>query len=206
LTPFVGSDPPGAILGIRMIDGGMNYTFIPRIDLTGYGDGTATAVAEIDSVYASLPGRWITSDSIISSSERKIQGRDYYVDYSYITSSETEFAKYKSVLKNLLHPAGMINYADLNKTTSFNANTISISTISGNTISGTVNVANASIFVTGTNTKFNVSNTLGILTVGSNIAINGIIRTVNNIISNTNISVSSAFTSNANAQTVIILI
>ena len=55
-------------------------------------------------------------------------------------------------------------------------------------------------------TKFNVSNTLGILTVGSNIAINGIIRTVNNIISNTNISVSSAFTSNANAQTVIILI
>ena len=206
LTPFVGSDPPGAILGIRMIDGGMNYTFIPRIDLTGYGDGTATAVAEIDDVYTSLPGRWTTSDSIISSSERKIQGRDYYVDYSYITSSTTEFAKYKSVLKNLLHPAGMINYADLNKTASFNANTISISTISGNTISGTVNVANASIFVIGTNTKFNVSNTLGILTVGSNIAINGIIRTVNNIISNTNISVSSAFTSNANAQTVIILI
>ena len=206
LTPFVGSDPPGAILGIRMIDGGMNYTFIPQIDLTGYGDGTATAVAEVDGVYVSLPGRWTTSDSIISSSERKIQGRDYYVDYSYITSSETEFAKYKSVLKNLLHPAGMINYADLNKTTSLNANTISISTISGNTISGRVNVANASIFVIGTNTKFNVSNTLGILTVGSNIAINGVIRTVNNIISNTNISVSSAFTSNANAQTVIILI
>ena len=206
LTPFVGSDPPGAILGIRMIDGGMNYTFIPQIDLTGYGDGTATAVAQVDGVYTSLPGRWTTSDSIISSSERKIQGRDYYVDYSYITSSETEFAKYKSVLRNLLHPAGMINYADLNKTTSLNANTISISTISGNTISGTVNVANASIFVIGTNTKFNVSNTLGILTVGSNIAINGVIRTVNNIISNTNISVSSAFTSNANAQTVIILI
>ena len=206
LTPFVGSDPPGAILGIRMIDGGMNYTFIPQIDLTGYGDGTATAVAEVDGVYVSLPGRWTTSDSIISSSERKIQGRDYYVDYSYITSTETEVAKYKSVLKNLLHPAGMINYADLNKTTSLNANTISISTISGNTISGRVNVANASIFVIGTNTKFNVSNTLGILTVGSNIAINGVIRTVNNIISNTNISVSSAFTSNANAQTVIILI
>jgi hypothetical protein len=206
LTPFVGSDPPGAILGIRMIDGGMNYTFIPQIDLTGYGDGTATAVAEVGGVYTSLPGRWITSDSIISSSERKIQGRDYYVDYSYITSSETEFAKYKSVLKNLLHPAGMINYADLNKTSAFNANTISISTISGNTISGRVNIANASIFVVGTNTKFNVSNTLGILTVGSNIAINGVIRTVNNIISNTNISVSSAFTSNANAQTVIILI
>jgi hypothetical protein len=189
-----------------MIDGGTSYTFIPQIDLTGYGDGTATAVAEIDNVYSSLPGRWVTSDSIISSSERKLAGRDYYVDYSYITSSTTEFTKYKSVLKNLLHPAGMVNYADLNKTSSFNANTISVSTISGNTISGTVNVANASIFVIGTNTKFNVSNTLGILTVGSNIAIDGIIRTVNNIISNTNISVSSAFTSNANAQTVIILI
>jgi hypothetical protein len=205
LSPFVGALLPGAILSITMLDGGKKYAFVPQVVLTGYGDGTATGVAVIDDVYTSLPGRWTTSDSILSSSERKLAGRDYYVDYSYITSSTTEFTKYKSVLKNLLHPAGMINYADLNKISSFNANTISISTSSGNTISGIVSVTNASIFVTGTNTKFNVSNTLGILTVGSNIAINGVIRTVNNIISNTNISVSSAYTSDANTQTVIIL-
>ena len=205
ISPFIGSDPPGAILGIRMIDGGMNYTFIPQITLTGYGNGLATAVAEIDDVYNSLSGRWITSDSILSSTERKLQGRDYYVDYAYITSSETEFSKYKSVLKNLLHPAGMVNYADLNKLASFNANTISVSATSGNTISGTVNIANASIYITGTNTKFNIANTQNIFTIGSNIAINGIIRTISSIVSNTNLSVNSAFTSTATAQTLIII-
>jgi hypothetical protein len=104
-----------------------------------------------------------------------------------------------------LHPAGFVNYADLNENATFNANTISISTSSANTISGTINIANASIYVTGTNTKFNVANSRGTLTVGSNIAVNGVIRTVSSIISNTNLSVSSAFTNSANAQTVIIL-
>ena len=41
-----------------------------------------------------------SSDSIISSTERKIQGKDYYVDYSYITSSRVEFRKYKQILKD----------------------------------------------------------------------------------------------------------
>ena len=205
ITPFINAAAPGAILAIRMIDGGMNYTFIPQITLTGFGDGTATAVAEVDDVYYSLSGRWTTSDSILSTTERKLQGRDYYVDYSYITASTIEFAKYKSILKNLLHPAGLVNYADLNKEISFDANTLNISTTSSNTISGTVNIANASIYITGTNTKFNIANSRGIIVVGSNIAINGVIRTVNSFISNTNISVSSAFSSSANAQTVIIV-
>jgi hypothetical protein len=173
--------------------------------LTGTGSGTATASATIEDVYVALSGRWTSSDSILSTSERKLQGRDYYVDYSYITASTTEFKKYKKILKQLLHPAGFVNYADLNENTSFAANTINISTTSANTISGTINVANASIFVIGTNTRFNVANSRGTLTVGANIAVNGVIRTVSSIISNTNLSVSSAFTNSANAQTVIIL-
>jgi len=43
------------------------------------------------------------------------------------------------------------------------------------------------------------------MTVGSNIAIDNQIRTVNNIISNTNVSVSVAFTSNLNSQDLIVL-
>ena len=99
----------------------------------------------------------------------------------------------------------MVNYADLNKLASFNANTISVSATSGNTISGTVNIANASIYITGTNTKFNIANTQNIFTIGSNIAINGVIRTISSIVSNTNLSVNSAFTSTATAQTLIII-
>ena len=206
LTPFIGNTQPGQIVSIKVISGGSGYEFIPQVDLTGAGSGTATANAQIEAGYVTLPGRWRTSDSILSTSERKLQGRDYYVDYSYVTSSLTEFSKYKTILKQLMHPAGFVNYADLNELKIITSNTITISTTSANTISGTVNVTASSIFVTGTNTKFNIANTNGIISIGSNVAVNGVIRTISSIISNTNLAVSSAFTSNATAQTLIILI
>lgn len=205
LTPFIGNTQPGQIISIKVLSGGSGYEFIPQVDLTGTGSGTATANAQIEAGYITLPGRWRTSDSILSTSERKLQGRDYYVDYSYVTSSLTEFSKYKTILKQLMHPAGFVNYADLNELKLITSNTITISTTSANTISGTVNVTASSIFVTGTNTKFNIANTNGIISIGSNVAVNGVIRTISSIISNTNLAVSSAFTSNATAQTLIIL-
>jgi hypothetical protein len=206
LTPFIGNTQPGQIVSIKVISGGSGYEFTPQVDLTGAGSGTATADAQVEAGYVTLPGRWRTSDSILSTSERKLQGRDYYVDYSYVTSSLTEFSKYKTILKQLMHPAGFVNYADLNELKLITSNTITISTTSANTISGTVSVTASSIFVTGTNTKFNIANTNGIISIGSNVAVNGVIRTISSIISNTNLAVSSAFTSNATAQTLIILI
>ena len=196
---------PGQIITIRVTSGGAGYQYIPTVDLTTKGDGTATATATIGDSYSILPGRWTTSDSILSSSERKIQGSNFYVDYSYITSSLTEFAKYKTILKELLHPAGFVNYADLNKNSAISSNVIYINTSTANSISGTVNVTSGSIYVTGINTKFNIANTRGTLTLGTNIAVNGELRIVNSIISNTNISVSSAFTTNSSSETLIIV-
>jgi len=196
---------PGQIITIKVTSGGAGYQYIPTVDLTTKGDGTATATATIGDSYSILPGRWTTSDSILSSSERKIQGSNFYVDYSYITSSLTEFTKYKTILKELLHPAGFVNYADLNKNSAISSNVIFINTLTANSISGTVNVTNGSIYVTGINTKFNIANTRGTLTLGTNIAVNGELRIVNSIISNTNISVSSAFTTNSSSETLIIV-
>jgi hypothetical protein len=59
------------------------------------------------------------------------------------------------------------------------------------TIAGTVNVGNGRIVVTGTNTKFNLALSRGALTVGSRVAVNGEIRTVNSVVSNTSLLVSS---------------
>jgi hypothetical protein len=193
----------GQIQRIRLITGGVGYQYIPEIDLTNSGDGNADAEAVLGASYAALPGRWITSDSILSNPERRLQGSDYYVDYAYVTSSLTEFSKYKQILKGLLHPSGFVNYADLNKQAEANV-TISVDETTSNTISGLVNV-NSSIFVTGTGTRFNIANTNGIITIGSNVAVNGQIRTISSIISNTNLAVSSAFTTTANDQTLIIL-
>jgi hypothetical protein len=103
-----------------------------------------------------------------------------------------------------MHPSGFVNYADLNKQLSANT-TVSIQDEVSNTISGTVNVSSGSVFVLGVGTRFVLANNRGILTVGSNVAVNGEIRTIGTIISNTNVSVTTAFTHSANDQTLIIL-
>jgi hypothetical protein len=200
----------GEILKIRIVNSGSGYEFLPQIDLTAHGNGTATANAEIETSYITLPGRWTSSDSILSSSERVIQGREYYVDYSYVLSSSVEFNKFKEIFKNLIHPAGFVQYAEYKIDETIPANnistvTLSIDTANTVTISGTVSVTTSNIYVTGTNTRFNIANTNSILTLGSQIAINSEIRTVNSIHSNGTLTVSSAFTQNANGQTLVIL-
>lgn len=184
----------GQIISIQVVNPGSGYEFSPIVSISG-GDGTATANAEIERSYQSSPGRWTTSDSIISSIERKIQGEDYYVDYSYITSSRTEFSKYKTMLKQLLHPVGMVNYAFYNKENVVELTDVAVQDILSNTISGTVNVGNGRIVVAGNNTKFNIANTRGILSLGSAIAVNGELRTINTIISNTSLLTSSNISS-----------
>ena len=196
---------PGQILTIKVTSGGAGYQYIPQVDLRNYGDGSATATAQVGNSYSILSGRWTTSDSILSSSERKLQGSDYYVDYSYITSSLTEFTRYKDVLRQLLHPSGFVNYSDLNKNLIVSQKDTSVSKTITNQISGTVSVSNGSIYVDGVNTKFNIANSLGTITIGTNIAVNGELRIVNSILSNTNISVSSAWTMNASGETLIIV-
>lgn len=195
----------GQILDITLTSGGTGYKHIPQLDLSNFGNGTATANVQIGSSFIELPGRWTTSDSIISSSERRLQGAGFYNDFSYVTSSLTNFNKYKKVLLDLLHPAGYENYAFLNRTSEAKKN-VSVSSIeTTNTISGLVSITNNSIFLVGTGTLFNVANDRGILIIGSTVAVDGQIRVVDSIISNSNIQVDSAFTTTANGETLIIL-
>lgn len=200
-----GINRPGQIQEITITDTGKGLKYLPYIDLTKSGDGTATANATLSSTFETLPGRWTTSDSIISSIDRKLEGRNYYINYSYLTSSSIEFAKYKNVFKKLIHPSGFIGYGEFSRleqtqtpiTTFANSNTTLV-------ISGTANVQSGSIYVTGMNTKFNVANTT-IFTIGSRIAINSQIGIISSVISNTNLAVSSAFTITSNNEDIIVL-
>jgi len=194
----------GRISSISITNPGRGYEFLPAIDLSQSGDGNATAEAQIERSYVSLPGRWTTSDSILSSLERRIQGLDYYIDFTYLTSVATEFAKYKEVVKGLLHPAGYKNYAEYPITKTLDVGS-TINSSKSATVSGRVEIVNGSITVTGTDTRFNTANTLGILTIGTQIVVNNEIRTVNAITNDTSLTVSSAFTTNASSQTVILL-
>jgi hypothetical protein len=201
---ITGSGVSGQITRIKITNPGAGYQFIPTIDLGNFGDGTATANAQIERSYISFPGKWVGSDGILSSLDRKIEGLDYYIDFTYVTSVATEFSKYAAILKNLLHPAGFRNFAEYPISRSIDSEATVDSSVS-ETISGLVSTTNGSIIVTGTNTKFNIANTLGIISIGTQIAINNQIRTINAIVSNTSLTVSSAFTSNASAQTLIII-
>ena len=194
----------GRINSISITNPGRGYEFLPAIDLSQSGDGNATAEAQIERSYVSLPGRWSTSDSILSSLERRIQGLDYYIDFTYLTSVATEFSRYKDVVKGLLHPAGYKNYAEYPITKTLDVEP-TINSSKSTTVSGRVEIVNGSITVTGTDTRFNTANTLGILTIGTQIVVNNEIRTVNAIANDTSLTVSTTFTSNASSQTIILL-
>lgn len=102
---------PGEILQVKVLDAGEGYANTPILDLTSSGNKDATATAILGSSFETLPGRWTTNDSIISLEDIRLQGRDYYIDFSYVLKSTIEFDKYKTILKNLLHPSGLVNYA-----------------------------------------------------------------------------------------------
>ena len=203
-----GTKRPGEIEEITLIEPGSRITVIPQIDLTQSGDGTATANVTLAPTYDSLPGRWTSSDGILSS-DRRLQGRDFYVNYSYLTSSIVEFSKYKKIFKELLHPSGFKAYATWETFNVVTQNTSTLTTLVApktiRTLSGLVSIANASIYVTGDGTKFNVANDVGLITIGSYIAINSEIRVVDSIISNTNLSVTEAFTITANLEEMIVV-
>jgi hypothetical protein len=154
-------------------------------------------------------GKFITTDGLLSS-DRRIQDRDYYQNYSYVIQSQTDFNKYSQVLKDLIHPSGTRMFAEymIQKTvtpqraTSAKTGQVSRET----TLTGTVNVANASIVVTGTGTLFNVANTNGTITIGCSVLVNNEIRTVNNIISNTSLTVTSPFTYTSNGNTIVTIV
>ena len=200
---------PGEIEEIQVTNPGKQIQVIPTVNLTSFGDGTATANVTLNPSYESLEGRFLNSDGILSSIDKKIQGRDFYVTYSYLLSGATEFSKYKKVFKDLLHPAGFKSYAELKRLDELDPTPVTSQTLFLNstvrTLSGLVNVANASIYITGSNTRFNVANSLGIMTIGSYIAVNSEIRVVSSIISNTNLAVTSAFTITANNEQLSVL-
>lgn len=196
----------GQILSIRVLDPGTGYRIIPKIDLSKSGDGNATANAQIRPSLIELQGKWTTTDSLLSSEDRRIQGRDYYVNYTYVLSSQVEFNKYKEIFKQLIKPAGFLQYAeyDINKQISLPNVEVEITKVS-NTISGRVST-NGTIYVTGTNTKFIAANTRGILVPGANVAINSEIRMVNTILSNTQFTVNTSFTQSFTDEILIIVL
>lgn len=196
------SGVPGQINSILITNRGFGFANTPIIDLTKSGNGLANAIAVMYSSRFTYPGRFITTDSLLSS-DRRLENRDYYQNFSYVIQSHIDFPRYKQVLLDLLHPSGMRAFSEYlldQRLVTTNSVMDTDVLIIEKTLAGTVNVGASSVIVIGTNTSFNVAQAQNVLTTGSTIQVNNEIRVVNTIINNTSLTVLTPFTWTANDQ------
>jgi len=197
---------PGAIESIAVTNPGSGYQNTPLVDLTGTGDGLATAIAHLMNSNFTYPGKFITTDSLLSSVQR-LQGRNYYQNFSYVIQSQVEFSRYRQTLLDLIHPSGMRmfgEYAIEGDIGTANELFSTDSYIGEITLDGTVETTNASNLVVGTGTTFNVANAANTLTIGSTITINTMVLVVATIINNTSLRVANTATLNTSGETLIV--
>jgi hypothetical protein len=96
----------GTIERISVLDGGSDYSAPPYVDLTGSGDGLATANASVIEGVYQYPGRFLNDDGFLSS-YNFLQDRDFYQLFSYVIKTGVSFSSYEDVLKKLVHPSGI---------------------------------------------------------------------------------------------------
>lgn len=96
----------GSIERITITNRGSNYGPNTTIDLSQSGDGLATANVSVIPGTFSYPGRYLNDDGHISS-YNFLQDRDYYQIFSYVIKSDESISKYRQVVKDIIHPAGM---------------------------------------------------------------------------------------------------
>jgi hypothetical protein len=198
----IGDGIPGKILDISTIYPGKGYRSVPFVDLTLSGDGNATANANINSSIVKLPGRWITEDGFLSSDEIRLQGKDYYIDFSYVINSKIQFQNYKDVIRQLLNPVGVANYSRFLTADNIDVNSLLIvDDLFTRQLAGNVSVeANSIIILGGENVYFEVANTINLIREGTTILVNSELRIVNSVINNTTITVSEPFNYSSNDQ------
>jgi len=95
----------GAIERVSILSRGTGYDEAPIIDLSGFGDGKANAVATSIAGVFSYPGRYLNDDGHLSSFNF-LQDRDYYQNFSYSIKVQESTENYREVIKSLTHPAG----------------------------------------------------------------------------------------------------
>lgn len=127
----------GAIQSIRIISGGSGYANTPTIDLSGSGDGTATAVAAVVEGVFTYPGRYLNDDGHLSS-YNFLQDKDFYQNFSYVLRVKESIENYRKVFKDLVHPAGMKMFGEYVYSEENWSDVSNVITQTSNTIKGTI--------------------------------------------------------------------
>lgn len=105
-------DIDGGILKVRIVDGGIDYVTVPPTadlsTLSGTGGEITFSIAG-----NFTEAGYFVDDSCMLSSTKKLQDGRMYQEYSYVLKSKVPLAKFRDVVKRLVHPAGMYMSAEL---------------------------------------------------------------------------------------------
>ena len=99
----------GAIRAVEVSNFGIDYS-TATIDATASGDGNANLSAVISGTGISS-GRFINDDGKID--YRIIQDSLFYQDFSYVIKSALTLNRYSSLVKELVHPAGLEFFGEI---------------------------------------------------------------------------------------------
>lgn len=106
---FPSSDNAGAIAEIDVLNPGVGYIedpLWPQADLTQLGNGEATADVTVSGGPFISEGFYRNFDGHISSI-KYLQDGDFYQIYSYVLKVDETINRYRDIVKQVLHPAGM---------------------------------------------------------------------------------------------------
>lgn len=100
------TDDIGRITEVTILRGGIKYTSEPTLNLKSFGDGTAVVTANIFSGAYTYKGKYVNDDGHLSS-YNFMQNGDYYQNFSYVIKIDESTNKYRQIIKDSTHPAGM---------------------------------------------------------------------------------------------------
>lgn len=113
-------DTTGAIKKLKITNSGSSYT-TATVDATNDGNGDANITASVGAYYVH-PGRWVGNDGKLDENivlEGRAPGASenspvYYQPFSYVLRTSQPLNKWRDIVKNLLHPAGMALFGEIN--------------------------------------------------------------------------------------------
>lgn len=143
-TFFTPNTTLGTVERLVIYNKGSGYLEPPTLDLSGYGDGLATAETTIITGVYKYPGRYLNDDGMLSTANY-LEDRDYYQNFSYVLRLQSSINEYRQALKDLIHPAGMKvfgEYRVVDNAETSNGLTNVISTIITTKSSKTYTIAN----------------------------------------------------------------
>jgi hypothetical protein len=99
----------GSIREVTILNQGIDYT-TATIDASAKGDGNANLTAEIGGLFVDS-GRFTNDDGKVNF--KILQDSLFYQDFSYVIRSGLSFDRYKEIVKEVVHPAGLEFFGEI---------------------------------------------------------------------------------------------